>query len=1499
MRKNGLVPIQTPDGVYLPTNEDDACEVIRPGNEVEREQPVDDLITWRINYRVLIALVVVVVVAPIAISAIHKRQMRRMAAHFLERAEQAEADGDLKAAVSNIGNYLRFNPSDLEAGIRMALHLQTIAKTPREMQRVYYLFGRILRQDSQQREIRLKRAKLLLNQEGTFYLQEGLADLNFLQEQLTKKLKKLADAGMTGSPAADENRDEQVKIELLRAQCLERLSNFDEAIAAYQAIISLDPEQIESHKRLADLLDRRPKGKLEAGDVLNSLVRRNPDKSTSYVARAYHRQRSGELDGAIEDCREALKLAPDDPDVLILAATLVAFESKSRGRTRSFDIEEIRHSLEQTLEKTPKRAADDEKDQPPKEDNSPARRRELLIETLANLDIVSQQPEAAIHRLRKGLKDAPDDVLLRWVLANILVETGRVDDADLLLKEIHDLGNRSQLMDMLAARIDEARGDWQEAIEKCGKLSSDSLLRKVMPGEVELLRARCEEKLGHPERQLQAYRDAVQANPSSAIALKGLADSYSQLGQVTKAAIVLRELAEIPGIPIDLARLEIDRNLQLPKSSRNWGEVEQLLDIAAAQGEDIVDVLITRAQVRVHQGNREAASNLLRRASLEQPGQLKIWIALVHLKAGGGDLDGAFKILDQADKQFVKQPDLMLARLRLVPALGKPKSGELLDQLSTTLKEYDKKYQGDLFRGFARAYERGGDLDSAETYWKQVTQQQPLNLGVLRHRFDLAIRAGKLERIGGPDGLLAAMKKIEGESGSHYQLAIARYRIALAERGDRSQLDKARRGLERLASSGIMLAQVFVAMGQWEQLNNNAEQAVNHFRNAVERGSINPGVIRFLVRYDNSRGKYQDATRVIEQFRKNSRRPLTGEFGRMAAWSQAWDQNYEQAIDYALNTVDPHSRDFREHLLLGQLHLSAGRTDEADVYFRTALQYGENQPEAWIAWISFLKKSNRKADVAATLKKANQQFPADVNPLALSQCYEAAGEIEAAEKYSRAALQANRKDPALLQTVAEFYMRLRKPETAEKLLREMLTDDSTASTTQRTTARRSLAVVLGSYRGYPGFQEALKLLQKNLDVNSNSTSDLRTKAALLSNRPSRRGRREALSIFRRLRDRSMLQPADQFTVAKLHLALGEWDAAKAALESLQQARSHSPSVLAFGIRAMLDNGDLKLAGQWLKSLIAIQPNALRTIELQARHKIAVRQVNEGLAILDKATKPGKDKTPPVATKSQIAALLVGIAESLDSAGRAGDVKTVSQRAKEYLEATLGEHPEQVILLARLLSLEYDFQQALTRLEESWTSVNPELIATMTVGVLQRDPNRAQWIPKVHEHLEAAVQKTPDSSNLLFQAASLAHLEGDYDSAIRFYRHSLKLSPNSAATKNELALLLALRGESLEEAMKLINLAMAEVGPLPFLLDTRASIFLAMKQPEPAIRDLKLAIADTPSPAKYFHLAQAWLLVGNHMAAKSAMRSAIAAGIKPELIHPLERKALRELRGKLR
>ncbi len=167
-----------------------------------------------------------------------------------------------------------------------------------------------------------------------------------------------------------------------------------------------------------------------------------------------------------------------------------------------------------------------------------------------------------------------------------------------------------------------------------------------------------------------------------------------------------------------------------------------------------------------------------------------------------------------------------------------------------------------------------------------------------------------------------------------------------------------------------------------------------------------------------------------------------------------------------------------------------------------------------------------------------------------------------------------------------------------------------------------------------------------------------------------------------------------------------------------------------------------------------------------------------------------------------------------------------------------------------------------------------------------------------QSLERELRKTPQNAGLLFHLANIRSLEGRYPEAETLYRQSFTHDPNNSGPLINLAWLRARRDGNGAEALELVAQAMTLDGPAPDLLDTRAVAYLAMGRDDLAIKDLEDAVAVRPSPLKYLHLAEAYLMASRRSEATLALHSAKTAGLSADSLSPLEREICRRLLAEL-
>jgi len=100
----------------------------------------------------------------------------------------------------------------------------------------------------------------------------------------------------------------------------------------------------------------------------------------------------------------------------------------------------------------------------------------------------------------------------------------------------------------------------------------------------------------------------------------------------------------------------------------------------------------------------------------------------------------------------------------------------------------------------------------------------------------------------------------------------------------------------------------------------------------------------------------------------------------------------------------------------------------------------------------------------------------------------------------------------------------------------------------------------------------------------------------------------------------------------------------------------------------------------------------------------------------------------------------------------------------------------------------------------------------------------------------------------------------------------------------------------EEATKLIDAAVAELGPTTDLLDSRSLVRLARGQTRQALEDATDAVLLQPSPRNLLHLALIRAEIKDLEGAREAFSRAIEKGLKEERLSPDDRRRLKKVEG---
>jgi tetratricopeptide (TPR) repeat protein len=1358
---------------------------------------------------------------------LHGYHVGRNARILLDQANRAEQVGHLNKTVEFLRRYLVHKPGDTDALARLGLALGHPEASSRA-----------------QLEARSVLEKVLLGEPGRRDLRRRLASLLMAQGQ-TADAKKHLQILLQISPN-DGELEEQM------GRCEEADGDAKAAEQWYTNAIKDVPTRVESYSLLADLYRQGDGPPERADELMERMVRSNPQSFEAYVARARYRSKWGQ--GHVEaDLAQARKLAPDQPSVLLASGVC----AKKRGNHNKAEFDEGRKYLERGVALYPRLAR--------------------LHQALAALHLRSGRPDEAVICLRAGLRALPDSAgrnELRWNLADVLIERESVEEARAEMVHLRAEGHPPASLDYLEARIRIKNKEWLEAGTILEHLRLPRIQSSELVTQIDLLLGQCYGQLGKSDLQLEVYQRAVAGDRSCRLAKEQLAATLLVLGRNDEALEAYRALAaDNPAARIVVARLLILRNLRLAPELRDWREVNEQVNKAAAAVPEAVEVPIVRAEVLWAQGKPAEAQKVLDQARQHRPEQISLWLALADCEEREGMHAAASALLAEAHKKLGDHVSLRMARLRAITLVPpSPKGRQVVAELGKDIEKFSDTEQVTLLIGLAEACQRLGDTGRAEEFWNGLARREPWNLRLRLSLFNLAVETGNTSAI---QRMVADMRRIEGETGTLWRYGEAALQLLLARAGDRRGLETARWRLSEAANRRPGWFYVPLLEAQIDDFQGKADFALMNYRRALALGARQPAVVLRLVQLLYERQRYVEADEVLQQVQKDVLLPA--ELERLAAEIALHNQDTERALALARSAVSRQPEDYRNHLWLGFSLWESGRQPEAEAALRHAIKAGGDAPEAWVALINYLVRTNQKEKVKTALQEAQARLRVGEGRLALAQCYELAVDYDQAKEHYQATLGAKPDDPLVLRNVAAFYLRAGELLQAEPILRKLLALANRASAADTAWARRNLAVALASDGSYKNFREALTLLDRNSKDPGTSADDQRAKAALLAARPDRQG--EALRLLQELG--SQRTAADRFLEARLYEAKADWRMAGEKLITLLADDPDNPLYLAHYAKSLLARSEIDGAQLCIARLQKVQPAAYRTAEIKARLLHMENMDVEAVTLLKKFVE-GKD--------IEYLSLVAGLLEEL------GQTHIAEETYRHYVSGS--KRPESILMLAGYLARRNRAREALDLCERAWQTCPAETAALASVIVLFAAEVDEQQSERVANWLEGAIKSNPRTTSLFFDLANVRSLQGHFQQAESLYRRVLEQDESHIDALNNLAFLLATQGGRAAEALDLINRAINIGGPAADRQDTLAVVHMARGHADLAINELEAAVATGPTASRYFHLARAHLLQRDRTGALAALQKGKMLGLKPRSVHPLERAAYAELLDEL-
>jgi tetratricopeptide (TPR) repeat protein len=1435
----------------------------------------------------VVVLVVTSFIIGVLIFGAHGYQLSRMERSVLSRAAQAEKDGDFREAERLYREHLDLVPNDRDAKLK---HADVLLKGSEN----FNYQELVARQ-----ELATQAYSELLNSPTGDH--ESLRPHREIRRRLAELLVELRHyvEARQSLEILLQAESEDGALHFLMGLCQEESDEPRRAVASYKSAISYHaPQRLEAYQRQAILLLTQLERPDEAERVINEMVNSQPEDYRVHLEHGRYLRRFGRylprfkktpeaaLKAAKEDLERALKQKPSEPAIYLeLAETEIAQVPPN--------LDKAHRILDDGLKIMPSESS--------------------LHRALALLEELAGRRDKAIESIRHSLQKLPDQVILHWALARLLAERGDTTDLLAEIEELKRLNLNNLIVRYIEAHYHVNLSNWTKARDSLIKLQADVAgwpdFKPVMSERDEFLvdfkaqvinlLAQCHGHLGDSERQRDAYRRAVRANPKLQAARLGLANTMIERGEIDQAIDEYRKLiGQFPQAAGRLVYLLIARNLQQPPAQRDWTEVDQLIKkVIQGSAPEANEWVLLQVEKLLAQDKIGEAQALLDEARSRSPGTVGLWIKASDLLRRQRKFTEAQTLLKQAQKAAGDSVDLRVEQAHLLIAEGRADVSAALKRIAQDSASFKHGEHRRLLEALAGAAVQANDIALATNLWEEVTKLDPADIAPQLRLLELAYRAAetsalpKVKDARAIENRLDEIKAIEGADGTIVQQQEVLHRLwqvqntvdaleqAKLRNSTRLLIDALRSRHPDSPLVPFALAQLAEQESSQADLNGDKrrkakDEAATYYIRAIELGQTHLPVIRHCI-------------------------DLLYELGRADEVTQL--------------------RDRIPSALLPSLNFQS-QANETEAALRKAIDSARAEPNRWLALVQFLTQTKQMKKAEEALGQAEQVLKdrSAEEALGLAQCCEIVGQsyrmsrqdeektktwYAKANEWYRKARGMKPSDPTIMRGVVEYLLRTRQLQDAAGQLTAILETSGTdpKRTAETAWARRRLAQVLLSSNDDRQRSKALTLVgpiirdiegQEAANQAGKNVEDMRLVARVYQAQKTTTYHVKARAILEKLTAANLANTEDRFLLALMYGNDGEWAKAHDQYRQLltQAENTRDPEVLGrrpdyiaqFIIdllkhfQSAQEQQDLSEAQELINKLRAISPGNLGAVVLEGQIYKAQRRIDKVVELIEDYAK--RPNPPPLTLQ-----VLAKMAEE-----EANRPELSEQLLRQLVKQA--DQAQNRFALAIFLSRYGRVKEALDACEPLWQGgTNVEAFIRETINVLFKLPGKRDrsQIDRVADWLQRGLEQKPNSSILMIGLASLRDHQERYPEAEALYRQAINQDGENYIPLNNLAFLIALQNGAPGGALDLINRAIKRGGPLPELLDTRGYIYIKSGDSQHALEDLEKACSLDPSGPKYLHLAQAYILANNKKAASEAFTKARSTGLKPEILHTLE------------
>lgn len=767
--------------------------------------------TRRVNYRWLLATGLLVAVPPFVVVWLHEYQAPRNAQFLKEQIVALEDKGNVADAVRLLRLYLGSHPTSLEMKRRL---------------------GRLLSQSENPKDLEEARDILWDERSGT-----DDPELLSLLLRIDLRLGRFSDAMKVAQrletmPEADSTRMRWIS-EAYEANGLK-----SDAVAAIRRAISLDPTSLTAYARYLPLLYQTTFSRSDLQKAIDQMLESSSDRPMAALL-AYTILRNEQLPGARDYLSRALEIAPDNVEVLLMAAG-DGFANKPR-------------EAGQWLERAYRLAPDDDR----------------VLLTYGKWLLWSGQLEKALKLFEAGFRHNDDrQADFAWRAAETLVELRRFDEvapyfAALPVHPGYQAASRyvRGRSSLLQGKPESAESDFlagQKLMNNVRKELAVAGDRNELAYKLDLGMAGVKYLHGDIPAAIRWAENAHERLPVEYAPLTALGQMCFDEGDLERSEKFWSMALDCPFVPpgaqMGLARTLLARLWEQPASERDARTILDQIERAKASIPNDPNIPLVEADAYWAVGDLERAGEILAAARQAHPRNEPIAISRIRLSIAAGRFDVALDQIADYEATFGRTFDSVLARA-VVSVLTQrfDESLRILEAAESTLPSSTwatlKRLQGQVL------WLEGHDEQAGHRFAEACRLDPTDDVAWVFHWIWLN-SAGRTDEV---DRIIQSSRAQRGNSTPVWRWAEAMRIQQLAPPDARKQITALARDLRRSHPFRWETIHVSGLEHQWE---GNSSGAIRSFLRALPRGPAPPQLAADAVQILMDQGRFRDARGV-------------------------------------------------------------------------------------------------------------------------------------------------------------------------------------------------------------------------------------------------------------------------------------------------------------------------------------------------------------------------------------------------------------------------------------------------------------------------------------------------------------------------------------------------------------------------------------------------------------------------------------------------------------